>query len=257
MQATLTPTQDETNTRRINRMPLNLPLRVEGHDSPEVKWEQITRLRDLSSFGAGFTLSRPVKRGRLIKITLPMPRQMRCYDFFESQYNVWAIVRRCVLVENAERETYFIGVAFIGKVPPKSFQEDPSTLYDVSHKSDEEKGLWEIRAADLNPDESSVPKEDRRHSRYHIPISFTVDAIDQNGEVLESEPTVSENISLGGATVFTSLSAEVGSFLRISSAQYQTTIKAIVRGRRIGNDGIPRLHIEFIDHFFPLSGIEL
>jgi hypothetical protein len=29
-----------------------------------------------------------------------------------------------------------------------------------------------------------------------------------------------------------------------------------VRGKRVGADGIVRLHIEFIDHLFPLEGIE-
>ena len=82
-----TDTQTDEN-RRIKRLPLNLPIRVEGRDQPTDKWDEITRLLDLSAFGAGFHLSRPVKRGRLILLTVPMPRQMRCYDHMESQYKV-------------------------------------------------------------------------------------------------------------------------------------------------------------------------
>jgi hypothetical protein len=256
MQATETPAKQRKDTRRLKRVPLSLPVKIEGQDTIESAWQEITRLKDVSSFGAAFTLSRPVKRGRLVKMTLPMPRQMRCYDFFESQYHVWGVVRRCIQIESLERETYFLGVAFIGKVPPKTYTEDPALLYDVSHRSEEEQGLWGIRRAETETDESHLPKEDRRHSRFHIPINLTVESIDRHGVVLETEPTVTENISLGGALIYTSLMVEVGSFLKIKSSQYETSIKALVRGRRVGPDGIPRLHIEFIDHFFPLSGIE-
>ncbi|MEZ5308703.1 MAG: PilZ domain-containing protein [Pyrinomonadaceae bacterium] len=257
MEATLSPTATANEARRINRMPLSLPVRIEGKDAIDDPWQEITRLRDVSAFGAGFTLTRPVKRGRLIKLTFPMPRQLRCYDFFESQYHVWAIVRRCLPLANAQGESYLLGVAFIGKVPPNTYINNPAQLYDVSHRSQEEKGLWEIRHADSYPDESQLPKEDRRHSRFDIPLNLEVERLDRAGSVLESEPTVTENISLGGASIFTTMTVEVGSYLKITSNQYRASIKAIVRGRRIGPDGIPRLHIEFIDHFFPLSGIDI
>ncbi|NNE65896.1 MAG: PilZ domain-containing protein [Pyrinomonadaceae bacterium] len=255
MEATLTEKKEAANTRRINRMPLNLPLKAEGRDTADSQWEEITRLRDVSSFGAAFTLSRPVKRGRLIKLVLPMPRQMRCYDFFEAQYHVWGVVRRCVAEENAEDETYVLGVAFIGKVPPKSFLEDPSRLFDVSHKSEDEHGLWEVKPLESEQEETQLPSEDRRHSRYDIPVNLTVELLDADGKVTETEDTVTENISLSGASIFTSLTVENGRFLKVTSVQDGAVIKAIVRGKRIGQDGIPRLHIEFIDQMFPLSGI--
>ena len=45
-------------------------------------------------------------------------------------------------------------------------------------------------------------------------------------------------------------------FVRVRSDQHEGSIIAIVRGKRIGSNGIPRVHIEFIDRFFPLEGIE-
>lgn len=255
MQATETPLDEKLDTRRINRMPINLPVKIEGIDADDSTWDLITRLRDVSAFGAGFPLSRPVRRGRLIKLTLPMPRQMRCYDYFEAQYTVWAIVRRCLPMESEANETYFLGVAFIGKVPPKSYLEDPSLVFDITHKSEEEEGLWEIRRAESKDDESHLPKEDRRHSRYDIPVNLTLEITDKNGNLLETESTVAENISLGGACIFTTLTVESGQLVKILCPQYDVTLKAIVRGRRLGPDGVARLHIEFVDQFFPLSGI--
>ena len=71
-----------------------------------------------------------------------------------------------------------------------------------------------------------------------------------------SETTVTENISLGGAAVFTTLNADTGTFLRVLSPRHNIEILSVVRGSRVGPDGITRLHLEFIDRFYPLEGIE-
>lgn len=245
----------EKEERRLQRIGLALPIRIEGKVNREVAWSEITRLQDVSAFGAGFNLNRPVKRGRLVAMTLPMPRQLRCYDFLEPQYRVWGLVRRCISVKNAINvEQYAIGVAFIGKHPPFSYTNDPAKLFEITHI--EEKGLWKVVEAPERPDESDLPPELRRHSRYQIPVNVLLEILDEEGNVVEAEMTVTENISLSGASVFTSLLADVGSFIRVSSEQFNTTIISVVRGKRLGPDSIPRLHIEFIDHFFPLQGIE-
>jgi PilZ domain len=165
------------------------------------------------------------------------------------------LVRRCVAVRNAtDVEQYAIGVAFIGKHPPHSYTEDPAKLYDITQLED--KGFWKVIEASDKPDERDLPKELRRHSRYQIPVNVLLEILDEEGNVIEAEMTVTENVSLGGASVFTSLNADVGSFIRVTSEQYNSTIISVVRGKRLGPDSIPRLHIEFIDHFFPLEGIE-
>lgn len=255
MQVTDEKKTEKKETRRIQRIALSLPVKVEGNDSRAEGWQEITRLKDISAFGAGFTLKRPVKRGRLVLLTLPMPRKMRCYDYLESQYRIWSIVRRCVKLESREeRGHYFIGVAFIGRVPPKSYLEDPSLIYEIVDRGEE--GLWDITTAESEPAEDHLPNEDRRHSRYDIPISLSVEVIDEHGRLIRREETVTENISLSGAAIFSSIDLEIGSFVKISCPQYNTSIKAVIRGKRIGPDGIPRLHVEFIDNFFPLEGIE-
>jgi hypothetical protein len=245
----------EKEDRRIQRIGLALPIRIEGKVNLEVAWSEITRLQDVSAFGAGFNLNRPVKRGRLVALTMPMPRQLRCYDYMEPQYRIWGLVRRCVTIKNAiSAEQYAIGVAFIGKHPPLSYKDDPAKLYEITQL--EEKGFWHLVEAPDVPDEKDLPKELRRHSRYQIPVNVLLEILDEEGNVIEAEMTVTENISLGGASVFTSLHADVGSFIRFSSEQYNTSIISVVRGKRLGIDSIPRLHVEFIDHYFPLQGID-
>ena len=245
---------DEKESRRIQRIALPLPTRVEVNISPKNSWNEVTRLSDISAFGAGFSLKRPVKRGRLVLLTIPMPRQLRVYDFTEEQYRIWACVRRCLPVSMGPTDKkYVIGVAFIGKSPPASYLADPSALYDVSHRDNN--GFWKLSPADTMSDDSNLPKEIRRQTRLPIPEPISLEVMDDEGKVTATESTVTENVSLGGASVFTSLNAEPGTFIKVSSERTNIKIISVVRGKRTGPDGIPRLHLEFIDDFFPLEGI--
>jgi len=247
------PTQPvDQDNRRIQRISLPLPVRVEVRVDRTVAWNEITRLSDVSAFGAGFNLKRPIKRGRLIQMTIPMPRQLRSYDYSEPQYKIWGLVRRCISAAGGE---YSIGVAFIGKTPPPDFLDHPSMLYDISHRSADE-GFFRLVDADLMASEDHLPPDQRKQTRFHIPESLRIEKVDEQGNVLETETTVTENISLGGAAVFTTMKTDKGDFLRVTSDRFNITILAIARGVRTGPDNIPRLHLEFIDRFFPLEGIE-
>lgn len=249
-----TPTIENDN-RRIQRLSLSLPIRVESQVNESVSWNEVTRLNDVSAFGAGFNLRHPVKRGRLLQLTIPMPRKLRTFDFTESQYKVWGLVRSCITMPNSTApENHSVGVAFIGKNPPKSYFGDPAKLYEISHR--EEGSLWRVIEAVSEPDERHLPKELRRHSRFPIPANVILETLDADGNVLTSEPTVTENISLSGASIFTSLILRVGEFVRVRSEQYNASIISVVRGKRTGQDNIPRVHVEFIDGLFPLEGID-
>jgi hypothetical protein len=250
----MTLTTVDKDSRRIQRYELALPTRVEVQIDAKFSWNEVTRLEDISAFGAAFQLKRPVKRGRLVVMSVPMPRQLRCYDYLEPQYRIWGLVRRCVaLGDNPATDQYAIGVAFIGKNPPQIYIEDPSKLYDLAEREDG--GLWHLVEMDLTADESDLPSYLRRHTRFAIPESVLVELLDANGDVAASEVSVTENLSLGGASVFTSFNVNVGTFLRVTSERHGVTIISIVRGKHIGNDGIIRLHLEFIDKHFPLDGI--
>lgn len=243
-------------SRRIQRISLPLPARVEVKVDDKVSWNEITRLSDVSSFGAGFILKRPVKRGRLLLMTIPMPRQLRSFDFSEPQYRVWAAVRRCIPVgRDSKNPDYSIGVAFIGKSPPPNYVHNPAQLYDISHRENKGDGIWQLVPAVLDADDSHLPKDARKQSRFFIPEALLLQLVDEMGNVTDSELTVTENISVGGAALMTSLKIPTGTFIRVTSERFDVRILSVVRGSRVGTDGINRLHIEFIDRLFPLEGI--
>jgi hypothetical protein len=98
-----------------------------------------------------------------------------------------------------------------------------------------------------------IPISDQRiHTRYNIAVDMRLDMVNVDGEVTESEHTVTENISARGATIFTTMQIPQGRFIRLTSEQYGVTAHAAIRSRSTGADGVPRIHVEFIDREWPL-----
>ena len=237
---------EERNWKRIReRLALQLPVRVRVRETPDFEWTEMTRLVNVTPFGAGFTLKRPTEKGRLLHMTIPMPRQLRVFDHAEDQYRIWAIVRH---VRNKTSETvsaFEVGVAFIGKRPPASYEAEPWKRYEISTTAFQSLATVAELPALTSADQ-------RTQTRHNIAVDMRVEVLDQNGAVHQTEQTVTENISERGATLFTTLEVQVGRFIRLTSDQRRVTVHAAVRSRSTGADGVPRIHVEFIDRQWPL-----
>jgi len=204
---------------------------------------------DVTPFGAGFSLKHTIEKGRLLHMTIPMPRQLRVFDHVEDQYRVWALVRYVKAASPADGGplSFEIGVAFIGKYPPKSYEADPSKRYEIGSASLE--NLSEVE--DWEPTE--VTASDKRcATRHNIPVDMLIETVNEQGEIEQSEHTVTENISQKGAALYTTLTLPVGRFIRLTSDQFKLTVHAAVRGHSTGPSGVPRVHVEFIDREWPL-----
>jgi hypothetical protein len=242
--------------RLRERIKLALPVRVVCRESAGHEWMEMSRLVDVTPFGAGLVLTHPTEVGRLLHLTLPMPRQLRCFDHIEDQYRVWALVRRIMprLEPGSDVQLrYEIGVAFAGKNPPASYVRDPSTRYVVGSIS-AESNLWQVREAETEQAGGDVSRS--KETRLHMALPVRVEVFDEEGRVTASEQTVTENISRRGAAVWTTLKTERGRFVRLTSTDSGLSVIAAVRTVRTGPDGIPRLHLEFIDKQWPLEGLE-
>src|SRR5678810_1445436 len=107
--------ENERPWKRIReRLELKLAVRIQCRETLDFEWVEVTRLTNVTPFGAGFVLKRPIERGRLLHMTIPMPRQLRVFDHVEDQYRIWAVVRyiKTSIVEN--KTVFEVGVAFIG-----------------------------------------------------------------------------------------------------------------------------------------------
>jgi len=139
-----------------------------------------------------------------------------------------------------------VGLAFIGKRPPLSYEAEPWRRYEASAASLRSMG---------SPEESMRPfpaTDERLYTRHHMDVDMFLEAMNEKGEVTQTEASVTENISRKGATIFTTLSVPAGRFVRLTSQQFDLTAYAVVRSRTTGADGVPRIHVEFIDREWPL-----
>jgi hypothetical protein len=236
---------EQRQFKRIReRLPLTLPVRVRGRDTPSFEWSEVTRLSNVTPFGAGFTLKHPTEKGRLLHMTIPMPRQLRVFDHVEDQYKIWAIVRyiKTLIVDN--RTVFEVGVAFIGKRAPKSYENEPWKRYDITESHFQ---------ATKSAEEILIPFADQRaYTRHNIAVDMRIEVVDENGALIAQEQTVTENISPKDATLFTTLEIPPGRFIRLTSEQYRMTVHAAIRSCSKGADGVPRIHVEFIDKEWPL-----
>ena len=247
-------TKDQGKSRRQReRFELALPVRVHCRESLDHEWIEMSRLLDVTPFGARLRLKRPTETGRLLRLTLPMPRPLRCFDHVEDQYRVWSLVRNVKLLDPASEKGSLveIGVAFVGKRAPRSFDADPSRRYEIA-RSSIEAGLWAIREESGKSLSEVSVTDKRKDSRHNIPVEVLVEVFTNDGGFSQSENTVTENISSHGAAIFTTLDLSPGRFVKLSSQQYQSTFLAVVRARHIAPDGIARLHLEFVGSEWPL-----
>jgi hypothetical protein len=233
---------EQRNWKRIReRLALHLPVRVRVRETPDHEWSEMTRLMNVTPFGAGFTLRRPTEKGRLLHMTIPMPRQLRVFDHVEDQYRVWAIVRYLKTELTPDGLVFHVGVAFIGKRPPASYEQEPWRRYDIaSNPSD---GLPTTQDMTVFADDGT---------RHQIAVDMRVELLDETGGVVDTEQTVSEAIGPHGATLFTTLNVDQGRFIRLTSEQHKITVHAAIRSRHIGPDGIARIQVEFVDKEWPL-----
>ena len=234
--------------RRGTRIPLKLPIRVFCKETDEYQWTEQSRLVCVSPFGAGFTLTRPVEVGRLIQLTIPLPLKLRCFDHVEPTYSVWSLVRYTSAMPNAqhpEAALFSIGVAFVGKRPPLSYQEDPTLKYEPLPIEGGLNSMWSLRQLPFT--------KQRRETRLIIPLEVLVETLDEDCNPAMQEKTVTETLSRLGACVPTNLDVGVGRILRISSVTDRVSIHAAIRSREVAPDGITRLGLEFIGGQWPLQ----
>jgi len=137
----------------------------------------------------------------------------------------------------------------VGKSPPVSFLSNPGQHYDIAPL---ERGQWSVRERSEKEKPKVAVTDKRKETRHTIPLEVTLEPVGEAGTAGQKEKTVTENISHKGAAVFSTLDLQPGRFLRVSSTQQNIAVFAVVRDRRIGADGIPRLHLEFIGGEWPL-----
>lgn len=211
-------------------MGLSVPVRVLGHDPDGTPWEEMTSTDDASYGGASFALKHPHGVGQVLSLSLPLPRNFRAYDLAEQSYRIFALVRNTRAGAEGERVA---GVMFIGRVPPKGYEAKPGGRYRLP--TDPRTG----------PGAEQPGAERRRHERLQLFVNLRLRRLGMSG-MLE-EQTVTENVSRGGARVFTTLPVSSGETITVADLEDKVAAEAVVRNVYTGPDRVTRLNLQFPD----------
>jgi hypothetical protein len=185
-----------TERRQKTRMNLAMPVRVHGYDASGASWEEMAAVRDASPGGVAISLRRPISRGQVLFLTLPLPKRLRRYDETEASYRVYGLVRSV----NRETGTARVGVLFLGKQPPRGYERNHGALF-----------LLPTDAARAAP----APAERRRTPRLDILVNMHLRRLKEDGAGAREERTIAENIGKGGARVRSCLKVDAGEVLEV------------------------------------------
>ena len=237
---------------------LALPARVRWRADGGEERAEATELTNFSPAGATLTLGAQPELGQLLCVTLTGPRPSALDEQSDDLRSLWGLV--WATARQGEDETaggdgvagqHQVSVIFVGDIPV-SADDDAAAQFAYLAEDD---GRFRIQRLSEHVGESSRRVYRRKESRLSVPVELTIEVLGENGSVVRREQTVTENISRGGAAVWTSLDASPGQFVRLESQRHGVCATAVVRARRAGADGITRLHLEFLDCQWPLEKI--
>lgn len=233
------------STRFHERTKLKIPLQVCYKENPEEEWSNETLTEEVTICGVGFTLSRPVELNRLVFLKMTMPRKFRLFDHVQDTYNVWAVICNIQMLEPQPEEDFrlMIGSALIGKTPPLSFLQNPQTLYDLKPIL-RNQSLWDAR---------ELPRKTGRYmrsteERHQVKVAITMQALDRNGQIVETVEGETINISASGMALNANFTGERPRFVLLKrDGGGALSLLAAVRGAHEADQtGSMRFHLEFI-----------
>lgn len=214
--------------RRCERFKLSIPVLVGGCDQISGKWQEMTKSFDVSRAGIGIRLSRRLRTGMVVHITMPMPAKLRTHGYSDPSYNIYAIVRRVELPEN---DTRVVGLEFLGERPPSLYLHKPWATFQTQKWGGVER---------------------RREKRVHRTEKVKVEYLDENMHVTGREHAVTENISPGGVRVCVKAVPPECDVVKITCTRCRFESRAAIRNRYVGRDGTERLCLQFLDDKWPL-----
>ena len=219
-----------TNRRRCERFKLSVPALVSGHDREEGRWQQVVKTIDVSRMGVALRLTKRVRTGMVLHVTLPLPMKLRSHGFTEPGYNMYAIVRRVEPVADGSR---VVGLEFLGSHPPAGYLHKPYAMFRTQK--------WD------GPDR-------RREERFEMAESVLIEYLDESENLLAREVAVTENISASGARVLVKSAPHVFESVRVTGANRSFRSIATVCNHYATEDGNDHLCLQFKDCKWPVEG---
>jgi hypothetical protein len=217
--------QASLERRRQERVSLKVPVRVQACEPGGKPWEAVARSVDVSPGGLSLHLDRPTRVGQVLHLSLALPPKLRRYDLTDPSYRVYGLVRH--LARDADGGCR-IGALFLGRQPLPESDALPIDLFRMPG--------------------DPAPVERRVHPRYVVRLALLLETEPGSGAAPARERAIAEEIGAWGALVrCATLPVDRGARLRVEEPDGHFRTRAEVRGSRLGDDGLRRLNLEFLD----------
>lgn len=214
---------DRRDRRWYRRLPLRLPVLVQGRYPDGSDFDELAACEDASDGGVRLHLRHPVRQGQLLHLSLPLPSHFRQYDLTDRLYRVYALVRS---VARSGEEGARVGLLFYGKTPPQGEEALHTGPFLIA-----------AEAGEAGP---------RRQEG--VPLMLRLPAEHAPGALERGERALAECIRVWAARVMIcSLPATKGALVVVEDGDGRFRTRAEVRHIVIGADGAPRLDLAFLD----------
>jgi len=228
-----------------------LPVAVRWRENGGEELCELTQLQNATPRSATLSLERQPELGQLLCLTLPNSLRPAGGGGGEpARNNLWALVWATTetRAEAGARARHDVSVVFVCEDVPTGREQECAPLFAYLAEED-----GRFRLQRMMADAKLGQHDKRKESRVSIPVEVTLEMLNEDDAVSARELTVTENLSRGGAAVWTSLPAQEGQRVRLSSEPHGVSLTAVVRLRRAGRDGITRLHLQFLYGRWPLE----
>lgn len=209
--------------RRTLRRGMHLPVMLKSHGR-EGAWEESSTTLDVGYGGLSLQLSRPLTVGMVVHVSLPLPEIFRRHDLKSPSYRAYALVRHC----EGTRPPYRVGLMFYGQRPPRGYDENPAGLFFL-------------------PSDPQPGGGDRTQPRYPLLLTVRLRRLQEAREGPPEERTITEDVSLGGASVRTTLPLARGELVRLAEMDGPFQASAVVQNISRGADRITRVNLQFMN----------
>ena len=230
---------------------VNIPVIVKGIEQNSDIWEETTDIVSLSQNSRGIILSRQCEIGHLLCLATPEEYDMDSMrdPALEKYKSLWGIIQHCTLISGKDSsEKYNIGLALIGENPPDEYLENPAQYFRLTGVN--YNGFWKIQATEKK-------FFTRKHPRFLVSFEVFLGVLDDSLSLGEGEKVLTENISFGGAAVFSNLELNLGDCVKFISARYEFSALAVVRNITKLSNNKQKVHLEFLAGRFPVEKLTI
>lgn len=219
---------------------------VHVRESSDSCWSEAISVKIVSSFGAGFDVTRECRLGTLIRLELSLPAELRAFDHDKELYSVIALVQHCNRIGKRPDDGYHLSVIFVGKDFPDSYIANPTQAYRLTGAAQD--GLWRVT-------ECTSQFKQRQYPRFDIKLNVELGLIQSSQRTIVKELTVTRDIGASGVSVVSSLDAKRGDKIKFACRDIDFYSIAVVVNRRNHFGETDLLHMKFVDHKFPIERI--